>query len=205
MFEQTLSRDTKKALALLGQSKILDHAYLAGGTACALHLGHRISIDLDFFTPQEFDVAKILHDLQNLGKFEAEETPWGTILGKFENVRFSLFVYQYPALAPFHSYQQVQVADLKDITAMKIEAIGSRGIKRDFVDLYFICQGGISLQEALVLYEKKYEKLASQKLHLLKSLTYFVDADVGPMPQMLKKIQWEDVKKFFESQIKKLI
>lgn len=84
MFTETLFGNTKKALAVLGRSDLVNNAYLAGGTACALQLGHRISVDLDFFTPQEFDAKKRAHSLKNIGEFKLERQSWGTILGEFE-------------------------------------------------------------------------------------------------------------------------
>lgn len=205
MFAETLSKNTKKALALLGKSHLLDEAYLAGGTACALHLGHRISIDLDFFTPKEFDTKNHIRSLQKIGKFDLEQESWGTILGRLEDVRYSLFVYQYPLLFPCKTFSEIKIADLRDIAAMKIDAIGSRGIKRDFIDLYFICQEGISLNEILSCYDRKYGQLSSNLIHIQKSLVYFVDADASEGPKMLKAVDWNQVKTFFEKEVRKLI
>ncbi len=87
---------------------------------------------------------------------------------------------------------------------MKIDAISTRGIKRDFVDLYFICKSGISLIEALSLYDRKYGALASNVVHIKKSLVYFVDAEAAVMPKMLKPAAWEDIKKYFENEVRKL-
>ena len=204
MFTKTLSKNTEKALALLGNSHLLDKAYLAGGTACALHIGHRISIDLDFFTPQEFNAQELIQALSKFGKFELDQQSWGTVLGLFASVKFSIFVYQYPVLFPTHSFEGVQVLDLRDIAAMKIDAINTRGIKRDFVDLYFICQQSIALKDALSYYGKKYGTLASNRLHIQKSLAYFVDAEITQMPKMLNRITWKKIKSYFEHETKKL-
>lgn len=191
-------------MALLGKSHLLDFAYLAGGTACALQLGHRVSIDLDFFTPKEFDAKAIIHPLQGVGNFELEQESWGTILGYFEEVRFSLFIYQYPLLFSPKPFVGIQLADLRDIGAMKIDAISSRGIKRDFIDLYFLCQKGISLKEMLAFYDRKYGKLSSNRIHIQKSLVYFVDAEASPEPKMLKNVDWEKMKTFFVKETKQL-
>ncbi len=204
MFTETLFGNTKSALAILGKSHLMDNAYLAGGTAAALQLGHRISVDLDFFTPKEFGAKELSRSLKKIGKFELDRQSWGTILGVFEKVKFSIFVYEYPVLFPSKSLFDIRVADLRDIAAMKIDAISTRGIRRDFVDLYFMCQKGISLKEALSLYDRKYGTLASNLVHIQKSLVYFVDADETAMPKMLKDIKWEDIKKYFEKEVKKL-
>lgn len=204
MFTKTLFGNTKKALAVLGKSHFLDNAYLAGGSACALQLGHRISVDLDFFTTEEFDAKELIKSLKKIGKFKVDKQSWGTILGAMEGIKFSIFVYKYPVLFPYKSIFNINILDLRDIAAMKIDAIGTRGIKRDFIDLYFICQEGISLKEALSFYDRKYGKLSSNIIHIQKSLVYFVDAEIGRTPKMLKPCNWEGVKRFFEDEVKKL-
>lgn len=204
MFTKTLFGNTKKALALLSQSHLLDEAYLAGGTACALQLGHRISIDLDFFSPKKFNPSLLARSLRKVGEFKLEQQSEGTLLGELEGVRFSFFFYPYGVLFPYQSFRGVKILDLRDIAAMKIAAIATRGIKRDFVDLYFICRKGISLKQVLSFYDRKYGVLSSNVIHILKSLVYFVDAEASEPPKMLKRVAWEKVKKYFEGEVNKL-
>lgn len=205
MFTETLFGNTKHALAILGKSHLMDNAYLAGGTACALQIGHRISVDLDFFTTQEFEAKELIKSLKKIGKFEVERLAWGTVLGTMEGIKFSIFVYKYPVLFPYKSIFNINILDLRDIAAMKIDAIGTRGIKRDFIDLYFICKEGITLEEALSFYDRKYGELSSNIVHIQKSLVYFVDAEISQMPKMLKSCDWQEIKSFFEEEVKKLI
>jgi len=205
MFTKVLSKNTKKALALLSKCEFLDQAYLGGGTALALQIGHRTSIDLDFFISREFDAQRLLVSLEKVCAFELEKRSWGTILGRVEGVQFALFVYKYPVLFPFKSLFGINILDIGDIAVMKLDAIAARGTKRDFVDLYFICQERFSLKEILYFYEKKYKKLASNIVHLKKSLVYFIDADKDKMPKMLKRVNWKDVKRYFEEEVKKLV
>jgi len=202
MFKEVLIKNTKEHLALLGRSGILKDAYLAGGTGCALQLGHRVSIDFDFFTVKPFAPKVVASELARIAAFEVEEIDKGTVLGKFMGTKFSLFVYQYPLVFPSLQYLSVSIADIRDIAAMKIDAISSRGTKRDFVDLYFICQKNYRLSELLNIYDKKYGMLASNLMHIKKSLIYFDDADADVMPVMLKGIEWADVKKYFEREVK---
>ncbi len=204
MFEQVLPRNTKAILALLEKSEIIQKAYLAGGTALALQLGHRISYDLDFFTQEEFDEQMLLPEIKKISNFQLERIAWRTILGKFKNVKFSIFYYKYPFLYAAKKFGMINVTDIRDITAMKIAAIASRGTKRDFVDLYFICKETISLKEAIQLYDKKYKNLATTEMHIMKSLVYFEDAELDEMPKMLKKLAWEEVKRFFEKEVKQM-
>lgn len=204
MFTETLFGNTKETLALLGKSRLLDNAYLAGGTACALQLGHRISIDLDFFTPKEFDAKELIRSLKKIGEFKVKKQSWGTILGVINGIKFSIFVYNYPVLFPYKPIFNVNILDLRDIAAMKIDAIATRGIKRDFVDLYFICQKAIFLENTLRFYDHKYGKLSSNIVHIQKSLVYFTDAEISQMPKMLKPCKWEEIKRFFETEVKRI-
>ncbi|MDP8236890.1 MAG: nucleotidyl transferase AbiEii/AbiGii toxin family protein [Candidatus Erginobacter occultus] len=204
MFEQVLPGAAKKILARLGESGLLDRAVLGGGTALALRLGHRISCDLDFFTREEFDEILLLPRLAGVAPFELERTAWRTILGGFGDIRFSLFYYDYPLLSPPDRFQGIDILNIPDIAAMKIAAIASRGVKRDFVDLYFICRGHLTLDEVLNLYEQKYGNLAATGFHILKSLTYFDDAEDEEIPRMLKDASWKRIKDFFRREIRRL-
>ena len=206
MFLNSLSNPTKKALEKLDSSVFFSqtHAYLAGGTALALHLGHRYSEDLDFFTRKKFIAQDILQLIAEIGRFQTNRVGWQTILGKFEDVKLSLFYYKYPLLAKEKIvYKNAKLASLEDIAAMKIAAIADRGTKRDFIDLFFLTKS-LSLKEMLKFYNRKYKNLASRQTYILKSLFYFVDAEKDPMPEMIEKINWQEVKTFFEKEVKKI-
>lgn len=205
MFEQVLPGNTKAILALLEKSEIIQKAYLAGGTALALQLGHRISYDLDFFTQDEFDENMLLPEIKKIADFKLEKIAWRTILGKFEDVKFSIFYYKYPLLYPANKFGEINITDIRDIAAMKIAAVASRGTKRDFVDLYFICKETASLPDVIQLYDKKYKNLATTELHIMKSLVYFEDAEPEEMPKMLKEASWGRIKKYFENEVRKLV
>jgi hypothetical protein len=87
-----------------------------------------------------------------------------------------------------------RLADERDIAAMKLDAVSSRGSKKDFIDIHFLLEK-YSLSELLEIFEKKYAAIKFNKIHILKSLSYFEDAESDPMPIMLKPILWEVVKK----------
>ena len=202
MFKEVLIKKAKKNLAILGSSGILKDAYLAGGTAVALQLGHRISVDFDFFTDKEFESKAFCEELLKLGSFDEAQVNKETILGEFEGIKFSLFIYKYPLIFPSLKKFSLNIADIRDIAAMKIDAIATRGAKRDFIDLYFICKSNYKLTKLFNFYNKKYGKLASNYIHILKSLVYFTDAELDEMPRMLKEAKWEEVKKYFEEEVK---
>lgn len=204
MFEKALIKGARDVLALLARSGLLENAYLAGGTAAALQLGHRVSVNFDFFTGEEFIPKIFSAELSKVGSFDEEQADRGTVLGSLNGIRFSLFLYKYPLVFQPVKYLSFNIADIRDIAAMKIDAVATRGVKRDFIDLYFICKAGYGLPEILGFYDKKYGKLASNHIHIQKSLVFFNDAEPDEMPEMLQKIKWEDVKRFFEEEVKKL-
>lgn len=208
MFEETLPKNAKNSLAILTKSGILKDAYLAGGTALALQIGHRISVDFDFFTRKEFDEKIFVQRMRRLPlDFELERTDWKTILGYINKTRFSLFFYEYPLLAKPHKFLGINICDIKDIAPMKIAAISDRGTKRDFIDLYFIIAAEklFTLRQILDLYDRKFKILRQNKLHILKSLVYFDDADQNIAPKMLKNADWQEIKNFFNKEVKKFL
>jgi hypothetical protein len=204
MFEKTLIPNAKKYLEILGRSGLLSNSYLAGGTGLALQLGHRISEDFDFFTTIDFIPRNFSSDLSKIFKFREEKTSRGTLVGSINGIRFSLFNYNYPLIFSPVEYLSIKIADLRDIAAMKIDTIASRGMKRDFIDLYYICQVGHELNVLFKIYEKKYHTSNSSITHLKKSLIYFDDADPDQTPRMIKKAKWSDVKNWYQKEIKKL-
>lgn len=203
MFTKTLSKNAAGTLALLGESRILEDAYLAGGTACALQLGHRVSLDLDFFTEKEFNTDLVLKNLKKIPGFKLDETAKWTILGSFPKVKFSYFYYQYPLIKKTSVFSKVNIASLEDISVMKIAAISSRGTKRDFIDLYFLAKR-FSLEQIFKFYDQKFKNLSNNFFHIFRSIDYFNDADEQKSPKMLISVSWEEVKKFFQKEVIRL-
>lgn len=87
---------------------------------------------------------------------------------------------------------------------MKVSAISSRGTKRDFLDLYE-CIQKYGLKEILRLFDRKYAQTRYSRIHILKSLTFFSDAEKDPMPHMLIGLDWERVKQFFLLEVPRLL
>jgi hypothetical protein len=95
------------------------------------------------------------------------------------------------------------LAGLKDIAAMKLEAIAGRGSKKDFIDLLFLLQQ-YTINEIFTFHAQKYGVGLNNQYHHLKSLVYFVDADEEVMPLMMTPLLWKDVKKQIVSYTKKI-
>ncbi|HIE53139.1 MAG TPA: hypothetical protein EYP85_15415 [Armatimonadetes bacterium] len=202
MFVEALTPPIQDLLATLGQQPWLREYYLAGGTAAALQLGHRLSVDLDFFTPQELDTRTLIQHLSQLGSLTVDREDWGTLIGALRGVRVSFFTYEYPLLEPTVDFEGVTLASLVDIGLMKITAIAQRGGRRDFIDLYLICKEVISLRELLSRLAEKFVGVNYNLCHILRSLVYFEDAEMEPLPQLLKPLEWSTITAYFEREVK---
>jgi hypothetical protein len=200
---EVISDAVERALDALRQRSILAPFYLAGGTALALHLGHRRSLDLDFFCGGPFDSERLLGELPPASDLSVTEKAPETLHVSVHGTRVSFLAYRYPVLFPFEEFLGVRVADLRDIACMKISAISGRGARRDFVDLYAAC-GRYGLEPLLALFRQKYARVNYSMLHVLKSLAYFEDAEKEPMPDLLAPLDWEQVKRYFTGEARGL-
>ena len=196
MHEETLSKNTRIILEKI--APIFTSFYLAGGTALALQFGHRISVDLDFFNKDTFPISLLVEQLNALGNLKIEDKSENTFNGSLDGVKISFFYYPYPLLFPTKEYNGVFLADERDIGAMKVQAISGRGNKKDFVD-FFVLLKKYSVEELFNFFHKKYEKFNYNQLHILKSLSYFYDADTNPEPVYIHPISWTEVKKFIKN------
>ena len=193
MYKQTLGENTERVLEKIAKSGVLEQFYLAGGTALALELGHRKSEDLDWFSAEPFSSETVKKRLSKSGTFQLTGEEEGTIHGVLDEVKISFLRYDYEMLFPFIRFESVNVAEERDIAAMKIDALSSRGSRKDFVDIYFLLQK-YTLSELMGFFEKKYRNIQFNKLHILKSLVFFEDAEVEPMPKMIQIVGWEAIK-----------
>lgn len=203
MFTNGISPSTQRCLETLSKTSLATNYYLAGGTVVALYLGHRISYDLDFFSNSPLEPLQIAQELGKLGKLQTDQNDPGTFLGMLDDVKISFFRYLYPMVEPEKSYDGVRIASLMDTGCMKLEAISSRGIMRDFVDMYLISQK-LGLENVLAAARIKFAKTNYSETHFLRSLTYFEDADTANPPNMLIDWNWEDIKRYFEIEVKRL-
>ena len=199
--EDTVPPATLKALRFCAKQDWLHQSawYLAGGTALALYVGHRQSQDLDFFIADNtFDTAVLLRHF--------EGTPWKTDILREATVYGSLFgakvsFIAYPFFVPKETpnwFGAVRVLAPRDIAVMKMTAISQRGKKRDFIDLYWYTKNREPLIDILLRLPAQYPTVTHDYHHILKSITYFKDADEDVMPQLNFKVTWKEVKRYFE-------
>jgi hypothetical protein len=189
---------------ILSEKAWISNFYLAGGTALALQIAHRQSIDFDFFTKDDFNNRHLIETLQYLGEFELFNEARNTINGILNDVRISFFKYPYPLLNSLFRHKNISIGGKMDIALMKIEAVSGRGSKKDFIDLYFLFRE-FSLSELFDKYPLKYGIKISNYYHLLKSMAYFEDAEREPMPTMLENVSWDQVKIRIAKEVKSVI
>jgi hypothetical protein len=204
---EAVTPEARDLLAVLGQLPLLHPFYLAGGTALALRLGHRISQDLDLFANIEtLDDALRQGIVEELGKGHAVDLLQDSVLGlviKVDGQPASFFSYGYPLLAPADLVSGIQIAGILDIGFMKLDAIAGRGTRKDFYDLYFIASH-ISLDELFARSSDKYPQSRGFGMRVLTALVDFDIADQQDEPTMLRPVEWDRVKTFFLTQARQL-
>jgi len=200
MYQEVINKKTEHLLSTLVEKKIVEDFYLAGGTALALQFGHRKSIDLDWFNQKDFNTEKLKGQIKKISQPVIESEEENTLDLILNEVKLSFFGYKYKLLYSLIEWDGAKLADYRDIACMKIDAISSRGSKKDFIDLSFILKK-LSLSELLEMFDQKYTDVEYNRLHILKSLDYFDDADNEPMPNMLENISWREIKKSLRKMI----
>ena len=196
-FTDGLQKKQLNILRLLGSQMSARGFYLAGGTALSIHFAHRISVDLDWFTPQPFsDGMMLAQSLRNSNvDLEIEQVSPGTLHGAVQGVRVTFLQYEYPLLQPVEQWHEMNcpLASLEDLACMKLSAVAQRGARKDFCDLYALGKKAFSLRDMLDLYQKKFN--IKDVGTVLYGLVYFDDAENERMPRMLWNVTWKEIKK----------
>lgn len=194
-YPETLPIKTATLLNLIQSQNpaFLHDFYLTGGTALSLLLGHRESEDLDWFNLHDFDPVKLQPQLEKLGKLARLELEENTLNAYLNGVKIQFLGYHYPLLEPLLAWDKIKISSLSDIACTKLQTIGIRGSKKDFIDLFFLLKQ-FSLEELFAKLRQKYSGVDYSQPHLLKSLIYFANADGQPMPRMHQGAGWENIK-----------
>jgi predicted nucleotidyltransferase component of viral defense system len=167
--------------------------YLVGGTSLALQMGHRVSIDLDLFTAEPFNLSELLECLNtNFDDVTLESEGASMLITNINQVKVDFVKMGYPILFPPLETEGVRMLDIRDIAPMKLKAIAQRGSKKDFYDIYFLLDL-LPLPEMLQLFSEKFKQ--QEIFHIIKSLTYFEDAEQYADPKLFdSRVTWEKVK-----------
>jgi predicted nucleotidyltransferase component of viral defense system len=207
MHYKCLPFEARELLKKLVKTLRTHRCVLAGGTGLALQLGHRISVDLDFFTRKTFSTEKVFQEMRRLGlNPRVLEESEGSLTVIIDGTKVSLFRYPSPFIDEMKDSDGMPVAGVIDIASMKIIAASQRGAKRDFFDLYFVLQD-IPFWKIAENMVKRFGNDRINPVHIGKSLVFFNDADSDPDPRLLgkDKLSWEKVKKLFIKNVQQMV
>ncbi len=197
---------TKEAKVLLPYFKELSDFYLAGGTALALQIGHRISVDFDFFSDKKLSTGFLKqvesvfkNNLTNILVNNSEEL---TLVAK--NTKITFLYYPFPTLYPLVESENFRLANVQELSAMKAYTIGRRGSFKDYVDLYFVLKEKLSSIENIILdADKKYKKAFNSRM-FLEQLIYTKDIEENDVIFLNEKINLAEIEKYFQEEVKKV-
>jgi len=175
--------------------------HLVSGTSLALQIGHRISVDLDLFGDSEINEIEFNKELSILGNLTILKKSKNILVYAIDGVKIDFVNYPYPLLESPKVENSIRMLSLKDIAAMKLNAISGRGSKKDFIDLYFLLTI-FPLEKIFQFYSEKYTD--GSTFLALKSLSYFDDAEKEEMPIMMKKMDWQTIKETVLKEAKRL-
>jgi hypothetical protein len=200
MFQEVLSDKAQDLIdKIAGQ---ISSFYLAGGTALALQLGHRVSEDLDFFIDKAFDAEELKN---RIVPDKVSSIRSRTLHCVKDGVRLSFLSYDVPLCFPTHIWRGIQVAAWQDVAAEKLKTMSQRGAKKDFYDVYAVIMLKSDIKKLCTLFLNRFGDMGINLYHVLKSLVYFQDAEEDPYPTLLKISEewtWDSVRFFFETHLR---
>jgi len=203
---QTIEPGTLSVLNSLMKIAELKQFSLVGGTALSLKYGHRLSIDLDLFSTENFEHEPIIESLKNnFGKafeYRGNYTKWG-LFCQIENVKVDIVYYPHSIIQPIEKYSEIRLYHDNDLMAMKIQAILGRGKKKDFWDIAELLEH-YSMEEMIACHKAKYPN-QMLGISIPQALTYFVDADESEEPKTIKPITWDNVKSIIKEKVREFL
>ena len=181
----------KELLLKLMQEPALEAFSLVGGTALSLRFGHRRSIDIDLFSPEAFNAERTAETLAKTYRIENIVTETNTLSASIQGVKLDLISHRYRLIDQPVIIEGIRMLGLKDLAAMKLNAIANRGFRKDFWDCAELLENW-SMEELLGYYREKYPDTNIWQVR--KSICYFEDAEIEPDPEILKARTWQEVK-----------
>lgn len=200
-YRESVDIQTLELIKELQAKEYLKEFSLVGGTALALHLNHRQSVDIDLFSNTAFDANALLEAIQQDFNYQISLTATNTLKGSINSIKVDLIAHRYPYLNPPATISGIRTLSLPDITAMKLNAIVTSGQRsKDFIDIYYLTDL-YTVENMLSFYKTKYSQ--EKDTFLLKSLIYFDEVDLSDWPVLIKdrSLKWSAIKKKLTSLI----
>lgn len=198
LYLETIEPRTLRLLKKLMQLPALNKFDLVGGTALALQIGHRKSIDLDLFTAEDFDAALLLAELNTHFEVKPNVVQNNTLLCLIEDIKVDFVKFREPNLEPLVVIDGIRMKSVRDIACMKFSAMLGRSTKKDYFDIYFLLQQ-FTLTEMLEWFKQKTGQTVV--IHIIRGLGYFDEAEATANPVMIKEVEWSEVKRFISEQV----
>jgi hypothetical protein len=205
LYKETISPDTLELLIRLQQKEYLKGFYLVGGTALALQIGHRTSIDLDLFSDFSFDTGQILENISADFGFTMFFSAANTLKGSINGVQVDILAHRYPQVSPPLIHDNIAMLSTEDIIAMKLNAISISGQRvKDFIDIYYLLKL-YPVSEMIRFYKIKYASF--NEVNVLKSLVWFEDIDLSDWPVLLQnpELKWAEIRKKIRMETQKYL
>lgn len=199
--KQAIEPRTFSLLNELMQMEVLSTFNLVGGTALALKFGHRISIDLDLFSKEEFNNENVINQLVETFKdrFVLSSAYKVGIFCFIDGIKVDLVHYSFELLFPIEIIDNVRLVSIQDISAMKTQAILGRGVKKDFYDLHELLNH-FSLEQIIEFHKRKYP-IQTLSISIPQAIVYFEDANESEEPISLLEISWETIKSNLQKEV----
>ena len=186
MYWNIIDENRYKLLKDITEIISIPNYYMIGGTALSLQLGLRESYDFDFCVTENFNNELLLKEIQTLGKIEVKQNQKGTVDVILNGVQISFFYYPNYVIKEFvvvDEMPKLKMASVLDIAVMKVVAIGGRGAKKDFFDLYNIMsKTNITIDELAKGLLKKCGNNVNFA-NIIMGLSYFEDAEQEILPK----------------------
>ena len=202
--KNAVPRVAMDVLNFLSTQDFIKDFRLVGGTGLALYWGHRLSIDIDLFSDKKPSLLELEQKLSSLqDSFQISKNPIG-LTYEIKKIKCDFLSYPYSFTFNEINEEGIRIAHIEDIVALKLGAIANRGARKDFVDLYYIFEK-YSLNDLLFFYTRMYN--VKEHFSLLKSMTYFEDAENEVTPELLldKTLTWEKIKKTIIQKVSKAL
>jgi hypothetical protein len=185
LHKETVAPTTLELIKTLQEDKTFESFFLVGGTALSLQIGHRISIDIDFFSRNPFDAASLSEYLEKKYNFSLQYMHNNTLKGFINHIFVDIITHDYNYVSDPIFDEGINMLSKQDIAAMKVNAITGNGTRaKDFIDIYFLLKE-FSFDDIISFYCKKYGN--RNEFHAIKSLTYFNDINKADWPNLVRE------------------